>query len=274
MNFKVNKEKCVKCGKCSSDCPVMIIDRKTEFPTIKEGKEGNCLKCQHCLAICPTGAISIFGKEPENSIPVKELNLIPVELEKLMQTRRSVRKFTDEEIDKEIIDHLISMADYAPSAQNKKELHFTVVDNKKDMNKLRELTYNSIKKAVEENKISENRMFLGNFQEMWEEKHIDVIFRDAPYLLLVSVPKNGICTDVDASIAMTYFDLIASANDIGTLWDGFAKIVFEDTCPEIKKSIGVPENNKIACVLLFGKTGIKYSRSIQNNMPEINRVSL
>ena len=93
MNFKVNEDKCTHCGLCSSDCPVLIIDNKTEFPTIKEGKEENCLKCQHCLAVCPVGAISIWGKEPENSISAKSVIPQSIELENLMQTRRSIRKF-------------------------------------------------------------------------------------------------------------------------------------------------------------------------------------
>lgn len=32
-----------------------------------QGEE--CWRCQHCLAVCPQGAISIFGKKPEDSLP-------------------------------------------------------------------------------------------------------------------------------------------------------------------------------------------------------------
>ena len=47
LDLKIDKEKCIKCGLCAQDCPVLIIDGKTEYPEIKEGKELNCLKCQH-----------------------------------------------------------------------------------------------------------------------------------------------------------------------------------------------------------------------------------
>ena len=102
MNFKVDQDKCDNCGLCSSECPVLIISNKTEFPTIKEGKEENCLKCQHCLAVCPQGAISIWSKEPENSINVTDQIPDPVEMENLMKTRRSIRRFKKDELDKEL----------------------------------------------------------------------------------------------------------------------------------------------------------------------------
>jgi Fe-S-cluster-containing hydrogenase component 2 len=28
------------------------------------------MECQHCLALCPTGAISLLGKKPEDSRPI------------------------------------------------------------------------------------------------------------------------------------------------------------------------------------------------------------
>lgn len=265
MNFKVDEDKCINCGLCSSECPVYIISNKTEFPTIKEGKEGNCLKCQHCLAVCPHEAISIWGKEPENSIDIATKTLDSKDLENLMQTRRSIRKFTKDDLDKDLIHHLISIASYAPTAQNDNSVQFTLVDNKKDMSKLRELTYKSLKKADEEDRIPESKKFLKNFLNAWETKHIDIIFRDAPHLLITSAPKDDTLPQVDSSIAMTYFDLLANSNGIGTLWDGFAKYVFEDVAPEIKKEIKIPENHEVVAVLLFGKPAIEFTRSIQND---------
>jgi len=274
INFKVNQEKCTQCKMCVSDCPVFIIKGKTDFPEIKEGKDVNCIKCQHCIAICPEGAISIWGKKPENSILVS--NQIPksIEIENLLQTRRSIRKFKMEELDKNKIHHLISMASYAPTAQNQNAVLFTVVDNRNDMSKLRELAYSHIKNAYDENRLPKSFLYLNNFQNVWEEKQIDVIFRNAPHLLIVSAPKSNVSPIVDSNIAMTYFDLLASANGIGTLWDGFAQYLFEDVAPELKIKVGIPENHKVAAVMLFGKPAVKYTRSIQNDNTKINCVNL
>ena len=141
MNFTVKENKCVNCGLCSAECPVLIINNKTAFPTIKEGKEGNCLKCQHCLTICPHEAISIWGYQPEDSIPNTAPKAQPELLGNLMQLRRSIRKFTNEELEAPLIHELITLASYAPTAKNENSVQFTVVDNKSDMLKLRDLTY-------------------------------------------------------------------------------------------------------------------------------------
>ncbi|MCW3806819.1 nitroreductase family protein [Plebeiibacterium marinum] len=274
IDFKVDKGKCTHCGKCSSDCPVLIIDSKTEFPEIKEGKEQNCLKCQHCLAVCPEGAISIWGKQPGDSIPVGSPIPKSEELENLMQMRRSTRKFTKKEIDKELIHHLVAKASYAPTGKNENAVQFTVVDNKDDMAKLRNLAYDTLKQVFEEGRFPEKYLFLNNFREVWEKKQIDVIFRNAPHFILVSAPHSGTEPHIDCSIALTYFDLLASANGIGTLWDGFAKYVFEDVAPELKKVINIPDDHEIVASMIFGKSAIKYSRSIQNNEPAIKRISL
>jgi len=273
INFKVDESKCVNCGLCSSDCPTLIISNKTEFPTILEGKEENCLKCQHCLAICPYGAISIWDKEPENSIPVTSKIPAFSEMEALVKTRRSIRQFLQDEINPADIHNLISIASYAPTARNDNSVRFTVVDNRKDMSKLRDLVYNHIKIAFEDNRISPSKLYYNNFRNLWETKQIDVIFRDAPHLLITSTPKDCAAPQTDACIAMSYFELLANSNGIGSLWDGFAKTVFQEIVPELKDIIGIPVNHEVAAVLVFGKAKFKYARSIQNDNPEIKTVN-
>ena len=53
--YKVNQDKCSKCGKCVNNCPAKNI-------SLKEGKIkfGNkCLMCQKCAMYCPSQAISV-----------------------------------------------------------------------------------------------------------------------------------------------------------------------------------------------------------------------
>lgn len=273
MNFTVDQDKCTNCGRCSADCPVLIINNKTEFPSIKEGKEGMCLKCQHCLAVCPEGAISIWGKEPENSISVDSPMPDVEALENLIQTRRSIRKFKKQELDKAVINRLVNMASYAPTAKNENDVLFSVVDNREDMAKLTALTYEYIKRAGEENKLAPTEMHFKKFQEVWDAKKIDILFRNAPHMLIFSAPQTGTEPVVDSTIAASYFELLANSQGIGTMWDGFAKSVFEDVTPEIKAEIGIPEDHKIAMVLLFGEPAVKFTRSIQNEA-NLNQVTL
>lgn len=70
--FTVDKSKCIRCDKCINTCSEMVIEFGPDgYPQMKEferfGWRG-CWHCQHCLAVCPVGAISIFGKKPEDSL--------------------------------------------------------------------------------------------------------------------------------------------------------------------------------------------------------------
>lgn len=48
-------------------------------------------------------------------------------------TRRSVRQYTDQLIDREVIDKLIKAALYAPSAMNLQPWHFVIIDERKTL---------------------------------------------------------------------------------------------------------------------------------------------
>ena len=274
IDFKIDKEKCTKCGLCAADCPVLIIDPKSEYPEIKEGKEAQCIKCQHCLAIFPTAALSIWGKKPEESIPVKNNVVDPEGMAQLVRTRRSVRKFKSDGLEKEFIHELLATAAYAPTGHNKNAVLFSVVDNRSDLEKFREATYAGIKKASDEGNLPAPRAFMNDFQRLWYSKQIDVIFRNAPHLLIASAPKTIATPETDATIALSYFELLANSNGIGTLWNGFVKWIVRDIAPELKTKIQLPDDHVIAGVLLFGKPAVKYARSVQSEGLHLNRITL
>ncbi len=54
-------------------------------------------------------------------------------------SRRSVRKFTDQKVERETIKELIKAAQYAPSAHNTKPWEFFVIEEKQDLEKIRVL---------------------------------------------------------------------------------------------------------------------------------------
>ena len=101
-HFTVDKEKCIQCGKCINVCSGMVIEFGEDgYPQMKEferyGWRG-CWRCEHCLAVCPKGAISIFGKQPENSLlpPSTEMG---GDMERLLVYRRSCRRYLDQNVE-------------------------------------------------------------------------------------------------------------------------------------------------------------------------------
>ncbi|WP_297091245.1 nitroreductase family protein [uncultured Draconibacterium sp.] len=274
IDFKIDKAKCTQCGLCAADCPVLIINPKSEFPEIKYGKEAQCIKCQHCLAICPTAALSIWGKKPEDSITVKKNIVEPEALTQLIKTRRSIRKFKVDELEPAFIHELLATAAYAPTGHNKNSVLFSVTETKSELSKFRNAIYHAIKEANAAGKIPERMAFLNDLQRLWESKQIDVLFRDAPHVLITSAPKNVASPDADCHIALSYFELLANSYEIGTLWNGFIKMVLKVLAPELASQIGIPENHELGYILLFGKPAVKYARSVQSEGLHFNKINL
>ncbi len=275
LHLKIDQEKCVTCGECISDCPVMVLKFGGDgYPMVRKGKEVTCLQCQHCLAICPTGALSICGKDPDQSLPLDNL---PDEgqMERLIKGRRSVRRYKPEPVDAAVISKLMAVISNAPTGKNNLQMMYTVVEDAAVMDKVREATYGALRKAVDSDSVPPGLELFKQFVELWENKRVDVLFRGAPHLLVASSPNGGPSPEADCIIGLSYFELLARSMGLGTLWDGLAKWAMTLVCPELLRKMGVPDDHTIGYMMIFGKPAMKYHRTVQRDgMAVINRVEL
>lgn len=273
MNFKINTERCTECGACAKECPVMIIDGKQGIPVIKEGKEKNCIKCQHCLAVCPTAALSIWDKDPDNSMAVGN-NPTPEDMQRMIKTRRSIRRFKDETLSDDILNDLLDTAAHAPSGHNKNQVLLSLTRTTEQRDQLRTLIYDTIKAKKEAGELGPEFAMFANFQKVWESKGIDVLFRNAPHFIIATAPADNRNAKPDGIISLSYMELYANSLGLGTLWNGLIKIVLENIAPELVTKMGIPEDHTIGYMLIFGKTPAKYKRSIQSDALHINEIKL
>ena len=65
--FHVDPAKCIRCGECVNECPVNILVIGDTVPFVADGRSGDCTGCQHCLAVCPEGAVSVLGLNPDDA---------------------------------------------------------------------------------------------------------------------------------------------------------------------------------------------------------------
>lgn len=272
IDFKVAEDKCIECGLCKEDCPVGIINL-TPKASISKEKEKNCMKCQHCLAICPTAAISILGKKPEDSVSYKAEMPSAQAMSNHIKTRRSVRKFKDENLDQELIRELMETASHAPTGHNDNAVLFSLIDNKEDILIFRDAVYKAIKKASVKGNLPKKYAMLASFQKLWEKVGVDIIFRNAPHMLIATAPAKDASPKIDSIITLTYFEFAANANNVATLWNGMITWVIEEIDPSLRDLIGIPQDHSVGYTMIFGKAGVKYARGIQSDGLHLNKIN-
>ena len=106
----IDKEKCTGCGSCVKIChehSVSLIDKKVTIDF------ESCSTCTQCIAICPEKALSWDGVLPIDfdsaSLPS------PHELEELLLERRTIRTFSDEQVERQTLEEVISWGACAPT---------------------------------------------------------------------------------------------------------------------------------------------------------------
>lgn len=276
LHFKVNNDRCTRCGLCASDCPAFIIEQAGEsLPIISAENEEKCVQCQHCLAVCPTGAISIFGLNPDDSLPVSA-DVWPnaEQMTHLLRGRRSVRKYKDENVDPGLISRLLATVANSPTGVNNRSLTFTVIDDKEQLHRFREKVMQALVKAADAGQIPERYAYVQRAITAYVEHGADVIFRGAPHVLIVSAswPQSP-CPTEDVPIALAYFELLAQSAGLGTVWCGLLRLAFESV-PELKSLVGLPPNHHYYA-MLFGHPAIHYARTVQrDNAATVKRVQI
>lgn len=270
VQFRINEERCVECGECAEDCPagVIVMDG---YPQIIN--EDGCYQCQHCLAVCPTGAVSILGNDPDNSIELKKNMVDPARMEILIKGRRSVRRYTGDDLPSHLIDELLDIACHAPTGVNSRSVLFTVIREKTVLGRFREEVMTGLAKKKDTGELPKGLagQYLGAAVEGWQKEGKDMIFRGAPHLLITSAPQNAPSPVQDTLIAMTTFQLMAHACGVGTVWDGMLMMAFS-VCPDLISRLGIPRDHHMGYAMVFGEPAVEYHRTVQRGPARLNVV--
>lgn len=258
-NIKFDKEKCIKCGRCKDDCITYSIEIDKEgFPKLSQGGVSRCISCQHCFAICPTGAITFNKNKAEKADEVNYGN--PDDILGLIKSRRSVRQFKKAEISSKNLKKIKEMLPYIPTGCNFNGLHFSFIETKTAMDDIRNYVNKKVLNLIS-NKFTQK--YAGKFAKYKTafEKGEDIIFRNAPHMIVVSSAINAPCANVDPIIALSYVELYAQSLGIGTCWCGFAQSCFK-ILPRLSNMVDIPDGYKPVYVMLLGNPAVDYHRTI------------
>lgn len=261
--FQVDAVKCVKCGACVRDC---------SFRALRSGDDGTpslafperCTRCQHCLAVCPTGAVTLDGKRPEDSAPLSGMTLPGAEaVANWMATRRSVRQFAAEDVDRDVLDRVLKILGNTPTGCNARALTFTCLPSRESMDRFRKSFIHAIESHRDGAKLLLRWLAVPAIK--LRDGVEDKFFRGASGMLIVSSDETspGVVTPhEDVTIACSHFELLANANGIATCWCGFLPLVQKEVPEILEATVGIRRTTPFYS-MLFGRPAVRYVRGVQ-----------
>lgn len=266
--FQVDESKCTGCGLCKRACPSMLIEineqKKSRIKEVSRMDWYGCWGCQHCLAVCPVGAISILGRKPEDSLPMAGSEASAM-IDSLIAGRRSCRHYKDENVDRKLLSDMLKVLECAPTGGNKQKVEYTLIDDKEEMKKFRQILRQEVDKLKAK----------GQYPYSWDEESFrimeerasqamngDMLFCSAPHLFIPHMPKQfGSCA-TDVGISLSYFELMCAAKGLGAVFLGFPLGILR-MLPETMQLLQIPEDHYVGSAIGFGYPEFTYARGVQ-----------
>lgn len=207
----------------------------------------DCMKCGHCSAICPVGAISISGYDEEPVEIEKALTLDSEELMGALRTRRSMRKFTADEVPEDALNDINQAVRITPTGSNSQDVEYTVIT--------RGIT------EIEKDAVKIFRKMMPVVKRLKPALSVEIddhfFFKGAPLVIVISAKSS-----VNGSLAAANMALMAESHGLGVLYSGLFTLAAK-LFGKIRQKLGI--KRKFLTALVIGYPGVKYRRTVQRD---------
>ncbi|NLI80893.1 MAG: 4Fe-4S binding protein [Deltaproteobacteria bacterium] len=267
--IRVDLEKCERDGICVDVCPVHILVLNHDMrPEVAPGMAQYCIGCGHCVAACPHEALNNVrsplaeqGKLPAYPVVDSETALA------FLRSRRSIRRYTDFPVPRELIVRLLQAARYAPSGHNSQGISYIVVDELSALKRIRGLVADWMREVIVSQPEMANRLHMPGIVRA-HERGEDLILRDAPALIVAIAPKDLRPAPITACLALEYVELYATTLSLGTCWAGYAQVCAQQY-PPLAEYLRLKEEMGVLGMLMVGYPRYRYHRLPERNALQI-----
>jgi len=260
VSLSIDAGKCNKCGMCIEECPggLLRLVGEDAIPSWVRGAELACLNCGHCVALCPTGALELSSMPVTKCISItKELQATSVQLEQFLKSRRSIRAYKEEPVDREKLVKMIDIARYAPSGHNMQPVQWLIIEKREKVKELAQVTIDWLRELIQKEPEFARILQAKALVRRWDSGY-DVITRGAPHLIFTHAQKE-LGSLGDFHIAMTYLELAAHSMGLGSCWAGYVQgaAVYSQAVAQI---LQLPEGNGSFGAMMIGYPKYKFVR--------------
>ena len=290
--IRIDQESCKACGICGHICPRHITETverdKKKVTMISQERLDLCMGCGQCAAVCPTGSIHVEGMSTEEFESVRDLEIDESQLLTLMEQRRSIRRYKDKPVPREILDRISEAAHRAPTGTSSRTTGVIVIDKPEILKTFSTLVYELyerldkalgnpiarffIRRRIGQGTLGTLRGFVMPgmrwYIRWYREGRSDEILRDCPALMLFHSPVREPMCEANCVIAAFHAIFMAQVLGIGTC--------FNDLIPpacnrgsEIRRLLDLPEDREVYASLTLGYPKYKFKRIIPRRLAEV-----
>ena len=274
MNIRIQETLCRRCGRCQRVCPTSIFGRPDgQVPKVSH-PEG-CIACGHCVDVCPAEAI-VHEAIPLSSTHKVERQLLPTpqSLLELMRSRRSNRTITGQPISPEAMADILEAARYAPTAENTRRVHLTVIDQADQLQAVEDTTMKFFLRLSHVLLSAPVRPFtrrllpdlyaespeLVRFEQRWKSGERPCSC-NATVLLAFSTPKGYDFGPQDANLAYQNASLMAESHGLTQIYMGLILTATRFlSAKRVCKLLHLPEGHRLQALMALGHPQFHYAR--------------
>lgn len=272
--IRIDERRCIRCGLCERDCisGVFVLDGDLPIPLHPE----RCNRCSHCIAVCPKRAVLHDGFPAAPPRRVQRRYLLSRAYRETAMSRRSIRRYRGEPVPRELIEELLDLARYAPTASNAQNVHYTVVTDRELLDVVSRRIFalgDRIYRLLETKGARRvRRLFssleaaraVGRYAESWlyyrEQAAAgrDLLFHGAPVLVILHAPKGQSLARDNCVIAASTIANHAHTLGLGSCFVGLLLFAFRFD-RSLRSRLGVPPAHAAHAVLALGYPALAHT---------------
>lgn len=289
MNNKVivNRETCIGCGLCSQVCTKKILKMNNQKVGVVDYPDWGCCQCGLCMSVCPTQSIQVAGLNYDEFVALPENKVDFENLEKMLSSRRSTRRFKDESVESDVLDKVIRASAMTPIGSPPTNVQVVILDKKEHLDELYQDTVRCWKKLMQSMENPIYRVFskrvAGARQYHALTHHAlpsarvccenadngkNVFTFDTPAIMLFHGGKLGVCIMENCWLAASYATITAHSLGLGSIFSGMIPPIINMNA-DVKRKLGIPDENDVLSCLMLGYPAVKFKRKIPREHKEV-----